>query len=118
MLPHRQPVDLVGELSRLRERIDAVDIEGTAARDVNWVEGSDVWKERLSRLTESSGDGATENVEDGGHAGLTVGEGHAGLSELDKRLAMLENLVGTSDSSMETVSTIPTLATVLQLNRF
>lgn len=92
-------MDLVTELASLRERLGAVDMGrdglGTGDRD-----GSG-WKRRLDILR-SDEHGSTdveglgdEGPKDGGKRKEVVTvEGGPKLSELDERLAYLENLIG------------------------
>lgn len=98
VLPPREPLDLVGELAGLKERLEAVEV-GEAPRAS--VAGSAEWKDRLQKLSEpeqSTRNDATQRQ------GGEDDEKQAGLSEIDKRLATLEDLIGPSDPALDGVS--------------
>jgi len=97
VLPPKDPIDLVGELAGLRERLTAVEMGDRPRFDVG---GSGDLRQRLERLNEPVQTGAGAVTDD-----VSVeGPGKVGLSELDKRLATLEDLVGPSDPAFDSVS--------------
>lgn len=104
VLPPRPPVDLLAELGGLRERLGALDLEGANEDGI----GPEHWRERLERL---GAGGAVQDAsqpadeEDGvDESGVMApGTGKAGLSELDKRLAQLEDLIGPSSFAPDDV---------------
>lgn len=106
VLPPREPIDLVGELAGLKDRLDAVTV-GDPPRSSG--AGGSEWKERLQKLSHpvdsSPGEGA------GTQSGVDDGK-QAGLSEIDKRLATLEDLIGPSDPSLDGVSLVTLCAFV------
>ena len=94
VLPPRPPIDLVGELAGLKERLDAVEV-GT----VRPVVSESDWKAKLERLSEKPSDTSAPVDVPKGHL-----DSNASLSDIDKRLASLEDLVGPANSSYESVS--------------
>jgi nuclear migration protein JNM1 len=104
VLPPRKGMDLVGELAGLRKRLEVLDQEDGGSR----MEGpsSGGVEDRLRRLTmgkaangeeaEEAGDGVDEvNGHDAG--------GGASASDLDRRLASLEEMIGTSGEGLDQV---------------
>lgn len=104
VLPPRKGMDLVGELAGLRKRLEVLDQEDGGSK----VEGTSSGgiEDRLRRLTvgkaangeeaEEAGDGVDEvNGHDAG--------GGASASDLDKRLASLEEMIGTSGEGLDQV---------------
>jgi len=98
VLPPREPLDLVGELAGLKDRLEAV-----AAGEVprTGAIGGTEWKSRLQKLSQPVG--STQG--DGDEPQGPVNDGkQAGLSEIDKRLATLEDLIGPLDPALDGVS--------------
>lgn len=114
VIPPREPLDIVSELSFLRERIGAVDLSanGLLMSSGDGNHGDDNWKQRLDKLgvqeeAHPNGDnsGGKEGDEGSDAHGSSEGSGLK-LSELDKRLAYLENLVGPSGEGLDQVFNI------------
>lgn len=100
VLPPKEPMDVLGEVSRLQERLarlDTVSINGSGSGE------RDVWRDRLDSL------GASRDTQNGyaDEAGATANEPErpaASLTDLDQRLASLENVLGTSGEGIDQVS--------------
>ena len=101
VLPPRAPMDVMGEVAKLQERlarIDTLGMEnggGAGADAAGAGGGADVWRDRLGNLG-------------GASAGVGAGEGADGvegmgpsLAEIDRRMAGLEKLVGESADGSE-----------------
>ncbi len=101
VLPPKQPVDLMSELVSLREKLGSVDLDGVREEGV----GMDQWKERLERLTvlDTGQTAGEDQAEDQKPAMSSSSNGGVGLSELDKRLAQLEDLIGPPSSGPDDV---------------
>ena len=104
VLSPKPPVDLLAELASVRERMVAVDVEGMKENDLD----TKGWKERLERLSAVDGGAASVGEDDGlvvSHPSLASGSGRGtGLSEIDKRLAQLEEVIGPPASGTDDVS--------------
>jgi nuclear migration protein JNM1 len=108
VLPPRQPVDLLGDVSDLRARLAGVDV-GEDPR-------SSAWQDRLGSLlggTVSSAPPLPDQGERGVPSASTLTAPPAipgpKLSELDQRLALLETTVGTSTTEQVSVGLPPRL---------
>lgn len=110
MLPPKEPVDLVGELAVLRERLSSVEMGDRPRRAVG---GTEDWKQRLERLNQPipADSSAVSGEDEDQRAKKGVG-----LSELDKRLATLEDLVGPSDPAYDSVSRHRSLCCTLRFS--
>lgn len=98
VLPPREPLDLFGELAGLRERIAEVDIGANDSRTNP--SGPATMRDRLERLSHHPPSTVTEPP----HEAEVSTIGPAGLSDIDKRLVSLENLIGPCDPTFEAVS--------------
>ncbi len=105
VLPLKQSVNLMGELAVLKERIGSVDIDGMRKDRV----GSEEWRGRLQQLWSPVSGPPTHpkhpemfSEEDEPTLPWTLGAG-TGLSELDKRLTQLEELIGPPPSTPDDV---------------
>jgi hypothetical protein len=102
VLPPKTAVDLASELSGLRERLSS--LEDIDLRYEERHEDEDEWSGRLQRLKmmgESDGRGETGRREAGeGNTRPTDNTGTFPVSELDKRLARLENALGSDETSV------------------
>jgi hypothetical protein len=98
VLPPRPAYDLAGELSGLKERLEA--IEGQGGRE-HVQEEEDEWSERLERLKlgESSTGRDIEEPRGGGDE-ATKTEATYPTTDLDKRLAKLEAALGSDESNV------------------
>ncbi|WWC60594.1 uncharacterized protein I303_103168 [Kwoniella dejecticola CBS 10117] len=87
VLPPKQPLDLISELSGLKDRLGKLDIDGLPEADETQIRTSG-WSERLSRLNGQSPVAIRpeESIEDSGK--------DVSLGEIDKRLAVLEGTLG------------------------
>jgi nuclear migration protein JNM1 len=119
VLPPKEPVDLFAELAVLREKMNAVEVGDTGGVGAPQVG----WKERLERLERLERPVSVQNggvIEGDGDAGPSPGggsEGGARLSDLDKRLASLEDLVGPSTEGLDSTSnSAPLLSTLSKLD--
>lgn len=110
VLPPREPIDLLSELAGLRERLGGLEVDerdgfngGVRGGGGGGGGGDREWEVRLSRLGETSrqsrGRGEQADEDKGDEGELTGGgQGNGiGLGDLDKRLALLEDLVGPTD---------------------
>lgn len=98
VLPPRPAYDLAGELSGLKERLEA--IEGHGGRE-HVQEEEDEWSERLERL--KLGEPSTgRDIEEprGGGDEATKTEPTYPITDLDKRLARLEAALGSDESNV------------------
>ncbi|WVQ71273.1 hypothetical protein IAR50_000799 [Cryptococcus sp. DSM 104548] len=86
VLPSRQPVDVVSELANVRERLEAMETRDLPAGEAESWGGE--WGERLARLS------AAEKRKEESAGPSTAGEKDVRLSDVDKRLAALEQAVG------------------------
>lgn len=103
VLPPKPPVDLLAELRDLRARMEGFQVTDTSPSASNVTDVRVEWSERLHRLAGPSHsadqEGSRRNAEQGSERQEGNGESSRGraapkLSELDKRLATLEDLVG------------------------
>lgn len=104
VLPPKPPVDLLAELRDLRARMEDFRVTDTTSLSLGGVDAHDEWSERLQRLAGSSSladqNGTSRRSAEEGHERMeSNGESSSAraapkLSELDKRLATLEDLVG------------------------
>lgn len=113
VLPPKEPVDLVAELSGLRERLAVLD---EASGRGGKLEGDDGMVRRLKALKVNvngvNGDGEAGDAETDGMRGINregvisgSGDGSSGIADLDRRLASLEEIVGTVGEGVDQVST-------------
>jgi nuclear migration protein JNM1 len=111
VFPPREPLDLLRELSGLRERLSGLDEGSVSGVRVDEVAEDDkAWRIRLGRLGLTVGD-KPENGLDEERSGGAVAKDESGdrvmdlngLSELDKRLASLENVIGPFDTGLDSV---------------
>ncbi|AAW42035.1 hypothetical protein CNBC6710 [Cryptococcus deneoformans B-3501A] len=109
VLPPRQPVDVVSELANVRERLERVEIDGLDVGQVVAVGmgPSSEWRERLDKLVTAENRSGKGKVAQS----TAVGQQDSSLSDIDKRLAALEQVVGpTTDGLDQTLSPlVPTL---------
>lgn len=102
VLHPKTAVDLASELIGLRERLSS--LEDVDLRYEERHEDEDEWSGRLQRLKmmgESAGRGETGRGEAGeGNTRPTDNAGTFPVSELDKRLARLENALGSDETSV------------------
>ncbi|OCF31869.1 hypothetical protein I317_02952 [Kwoniella heveanensis CBS 569] len=124
VLEARRPVDVLSELTGLKERLKRVDVDGVSSIEAQ-EEGesaqsgsSSEWRERLERLSQfrkqiPSGEGEGGPASDGAaeRAGQLSGENS--LRCIDKRLAVVEDALGPIGDGVDHVSgsspLIPTL---------
>ncbi|KAL0252939.1 hypothetical protein I308_102332 [Cryptococcus tetragattii IND107] len=109
VLPPRQPVDVVSELANVRERLERIEFNGLDIGQTEAVgmEPSSEWRERLDKLVE-----AENRSKEGKVAQPTaVGQRDGSLSDIDKRLAVLEQAVGPITDRLDQTSSplVPTL---------
>lgn len=101
VLPPRQPVDVVSELANVRERLERIEIDDLDVGQVDAVGliPSSEWKERLDKLV------AAENRSGKGKVAqpTTVRQQDGSLSDIDKRLAVLEQMVGPTIDGLDQV---------------
>lgn len=100
VLPPRPAYDLAGELSGLKERLGAIEDQG--GRDVVREE-EDEWSERLERLKLGEGSKSRATEDEGaslGEEANTPKETTYPITDLDKRLARLEAVVGSDESKV------------------
>ncbi|ODO07576.1 dynactin 2 [Cryptococcus wingfieldii CBS 7118] len=97
VLPHRQPVDVVSELANVRERLETMEMRDLPAGEVESRGGE--WSERLSKLT------AAEKRKEVSVGQSTAGEKDVKLSDVDKRLAALEQAVGPIGDGIDQTNT-------------
>ncbi|ADV21359.1 dynactin 2 [Cryptococcus gattii E566] len=109
VLPPRQPVDVVSELASVRERLERIEFNGLDVGQTEAVgtEPSSEWRERLDKLV------AAENYSEEGKVAqpTAVGQQDGSLSDIDKRLAVLEQAVGPITGRLDQTSSplVPTL---------
>jgi nuclear migration protein JNM1 len=130
-------VDLISELTALRERMGVIDL-AAAGSGTGAGSAEEEWESRLQRLAGASGSGLPASVAGNGDGnergnvgdhGVSTGasasasstggssEGGVKLSELDRRLASLEDLVGPSGEGVNpTTSPAPLLTTLSRLD--
>lgn len=98
-------MDVVSELANVRERLERIEFNGLDVGQIEAVgmEASFEWRERLDKLV------ASENrSEEGKVAQPTMVEQRDGsLSDIDKRLAMLEQAVGPITDRLDQVCLLP-----------
>ena len=88
VLPPKDPVDLIDEIASLRDRLDAFDMPNVGMED---------WNTKFDRIGDEGGAQARLPIPQ-------VPRDTGQLSDLDKRLATLEDLVGQRDSESDHVS--------------
>ncbi|WWC68359.1 uncharacterized protein I206_102284 [Kwoniella pini CBS 10737] len=88
VLPPKQPLDLISELSGLKDRLGKLDVDGLPLKEQAEI-GNSGWNERLSSLNGKQ----TIHREDG-NANLNTHVRDVSLGEIDKRLATLEDTLG------------------------
>ncbi|WWD18209.1 hypothetical protein CI109_102659 [Kwoniella shandongensis] len=122
VLPERRAVDVVSELAGLRERLDIVDIDGLEEKEGNGAipsGGGGEWANRLDRLVSAERGQTHRESSDrvnGGDLASSVqrqgDEASASLSELDKRLALLESVLGPIGDGLDQSSSAPVISTL------
>jgi nuclear migration protein JNM1 len=137
VLPLKEKVDLISELTALRERMGEIDLDA-AGSGTGAGSAEEEWEARLQRLAggpgsglPASGAGNGNERGSGGDHGVFTGtsasagagstglpsEGGLKLSELDRRLASLEDLVGPSGEGINpTTTSTPLLTTLSRLD--
>ncbi|RSH90456.1 hypothetical protein EHS25_001061 [Saitozyma podzolica] len=139
VLPLKEKVDLISELTALRERMGEIDLDA-AGSGTGAGSAEEEWEARLQRLAGGSGpgsglpasgagngivrgNGGDHDVSTGTRASAGAGstglpsEGGLKLSELDRRLASLEDLVGPSGEGINpTTTSTPLLTTLSRLD--
>ena len=99
VLPPRPPVDLMAELAGVRKRMDEVEM-GDLAGPSSSNQGDD-WSKRIDRLQSNHPDPPNHSAEQNE---TIESSSEVNLSDLDKRLAELEDLVGPIDPGPDGVS--------------
>ncbi|KAK8865614.1 hypothetical protein IAR55_000758 [Kwoniella newhampshirensis] len=123
VLPARKPVDVVSELAGLKKRLERVDLDGpegasvlsSVAEDGDSGGGGGEWRSRLDRLIfAEQRDHARSTDGDVGMSSTSqaVGEASASLSDLDKRLALLESTLGPIGYGLDQPSSAPLMSTL------
>jgi nuclear migration protein JNM1 len=97
VFPPKPAFDIASEMSGLRERLS--NLEGVEIPEDGGVGEDDEWSARLERLKlVGERSGKSDEVLDGDDA-KSKGTGTFAVSELDKRLARLENALGTDETT-------------------
>ena len=99
VLPPKPPVDLVAELGALRSRLNAVELQGGISPRTDNID----WGGRLKELGKPLGAEGSAGGEEAGQGDLPSGD-KTSLSDIDKRLASLEDTVGPADLGVAEVS--------------
>lgn len=109
-------MDVVSELASVRERLERIEFNGLDVGQTEAVgtEPSSEWRERLDKLV------AAENyLEEGKVAQPTaVGQQDGSLSDIDKRLAVLEQAVGPITGRLDQVCLLPLFIMASHYKRF
>lgn len=99
-------MDLLSELTGLRNRLESINIDDIPRRSDTVNHSSEDWKGRIKSIGTSAEESGTKP---GGSSDQerrsNTGEA-PGLTDLDRRLASLEQLIGPSEASLEAVSLI------------
>ena len=112
VLPQKQPVNVMSQLASLRERLVGLNADGIREDVV----GPDHWRDRLGQLIAPvNGEEAEgEDVPVDSPPFATSSHGAAGLADLDKRLAQLEDVIGPPSSGPNDVSAPTPSSTMLK----
>lgn len=116
VLPPRQPVDVVSELANVRERLERIEFNGLDIGQTEAVgmEPSSEWRERLDKLVEAENRSKEGNVAQP----TAVGQRDGSLSDIDKRLAVLEQAVGPITDRLDQVCLLPLFISTSHYKRF
>ncbi|WVQ85722.1 hypothetical protein IAT38_007888 [Cryptococcus sp. DSM 104549] len=117
VLPPRKPVDVVAELTSVRERLERIELDGEdvvkakePAAGSTGVGAGGGWKERLERLV--TAEQRKGEVKPGGREETGGAREATGLSGLDKRLALIEEAVGPIGDGLDQATSAPLLSTL------
>lgn len=94
-------MDVVSELANVRERLERVEIDGLDVGQVVAVGmgPSSEWRERLDKLVTAENRSGKGKVAQS----TAVGQQDSSLSDIDKRLAALEQVVGPTTDGLDQV---------------
>ncbi|KAL7423570.1 hypothetical protein Q5752_001150 [Cryptotrichosporon argae] len=95
----RPDIDLVGEVAALRARVEGLDVEPRASQ----------WRDRLGHVNEP-------RVQGDEVGSVREADGKASLTEVDRRLARLEEVVGPSNYGLSDDQASPLLPTLARLD--
>jgi nuclear migration protein JNM1 len=116
VLPPRPPVDLLSELTGLRNRLESINIDDIPRRSDTVDHGSsEAWKARIRNISASAEENGTKPGGNGDQERRSNTGEAPGLTDLDKRLASLEQLIGPSEASLEAVSPHFSMTTIVLL---
>lgn len=114
VLPPKQPINLISELNDLKGKLGKLDIDGYPIPEQgNERIGTSEWNDRLNKLHAISTSRSTE-VDGEGEEGISdriiadstdrkIGQ-ESSLGDIDKRLALLEDIIGPVGERLDQVS--------------